>query len=92
VHFALQLLSAQASDNWGGNGEGLLAHAPILCAALQAMANADALDQCTHLIWHVTTEISYSLCNLLISSWVCFNLEYLIQLFSLPLFLFIGFD
>lgn len=44
MHFAVQLLSPPISDNWGGNSSGLLAHAPMLHAALQGMNNADAMN------------------------------------------------
>jgi hypothetical protein len=44
VHFAVQLLAPPVSDNWGGNSNGLLAHAPMLYAALQGMNNADAMN------------------------------------------------
>ena len=44
MHFAVQLLSPPVSDNWGGSNNGLLAHAPMLCAALQGMNNADVMN------------------------------------------------
>uniref|UniRef100_A0A7I4DT41 Mediator of RNA polymerase II transcription subunit 33A n=1 Tax=Physcomitrium patens TaxID=3218 RepID=A0A7I4DT41_PHYPA len=44
VHFAVQLLSPPVAENWGGNSNPLIGHAPMLYAALQGMNTADAMN------------------------------------------------
>lgn len=74
MHFAVQLLSPPVSDNWGGNSNGLLAHAPMLYAALQGMNNADAVNVFS-LFGMVLLKVLVHSHVLKISTGACLNLH-----------------
>lgn len=60
MHFAVQLLSPPVAENWGGNSNPLIGHAPMLYAALQGMNTADAMNVLS-LFGMVLLKISHNL-------------------------------